>query len=638
MTNQSITRGSHIRSYGKPSRRSAGVSHIRSRREKQGERRSRIKPVRARWSTEPTSTPHRRGSGIRYGDLDLSPHDSYHIKPASKSRHGKLRVAVLGGNEEVGRNMSILEYEDDIILIDMGVQFPEEGMLGVDVIIPNISYLKGKEQNVRAVIITHAHNDHIGAIPHLMPFLPNVPIFSSPLTLAMIAKKLEYHTDVHVEMKAVDNDTHLELGAFHVTFFGVSHSVPSSHGVIIETPVGKVVHTGDFKLDHNPQDAEGKANLQRLQDLGSENVLLLMSDSTNASVPGFQVMEREVETNLEKIFQDAAGRLIVGMISTNILRLGQMIKLAEQFGRKVAIEGLSIKTNLEIAEQLGYVSYLPETVLEVKELASYPDDKQMIICSGAQGENNAAFSRIADGKHPLVEIRPGDTVVFSSSVIPGNERTVQAVTDKFYRAGARVINVKMLDIHAGGHARQDDLKAVIQHVKPRYLMPIEGHHAFLHAHAQAGVAAGLSRENIFISDNGQVVEFDRNGGRLTSDYLPAGYVFVDGKTIDEVDLETLRQRKHVGEEGLIVVTFAWKNDRLYGLVNVKIYGFRKESMVPKTAQNIALFVEKELQKIPEGLRGNLPKWRQSLEDTLGKELFEATNRQPLILVTVIPVK
>lgn len=632
---QSDRPGDQFSHHNRPTmRRGSGSGRNRG----EAQRRRGPRPVRGRWEQNPTNTPGRRGSGLTYGDIDLTPHDHYTVA-STGPREGNLRVAVIGGNEEIGRNMTMIEYGHDIILIDMGIQFPEEGMLGVDSILPNLSYLKGKEDRVKAVVITHAHNDHIGAIPFLMPTLPGVPLFSSPFTLAVIAKKLEYHPEVKVDMRAIDNDTVLELGVFKLSFFGVSHSVPSSHAVIIDTPNGRLVHTGDFKLDHEPQDAEGKANLQRLKDLGSENVLALMADSTNASTPGFQVMEREVESNLDKVFTEAKGRLIVGMISTNVLRLGQMIKLAEQYGRYVAIEGLSMKNNLEIAEQLGFVQYNPETIVDVKKLTSFAKNQVMVICSGAQGESNAAFSRIAEGKHPVIEIMPGDTVVFSSSVIPGNERTVQSVTDKFYRQGAKVINVKMLDIHAGGHARQDDLREVIKHVKPKYLIPIEGMHSFLHAHAEAGIAAGLSAENIFIADNGQIMEFNSQGiGHLTSEYLNTDYVFVDGNTIDEVDRDTLAERKRLGEEGIIIITLGWKDVDLYGLVHVKTLGFRKNSLIARTIQNVTIFVENQLKRIPKAQRHNIPRWRQMIEDKLSEELGQALNRNPYVIVNVLPIK
>lgn len=600
-------------------------------------RRTGTKPQRQRWSSMPTDTPQRRGSGVKYGDVDLTPKDKYTVT-SGHSRQGKLRIAVMGGNEEIGRNMTLLEYGNDIVLIDMGVQFAEEGMLGVDGMVPNLSYLKGKEDRVKAVIITHSHTDHIGGISHLMPMLPNVPLFSAPVTLAMIAKKLEYTPDVKFDMRAIDNDSRIELGAFTVRFFGVSHSVLSSHGVILETPVGTIVHTGDFKVDLNPHTAEERANLQSFKDLGSEQVLALLSDSTNANQTGNQLMEKDVEHDLENIFKDTKGRLVFGMISSNMVRLGQLIKLAEQYGRYVAIEGLSIKTNLEIAEQLGYIKYNPETIVDVKKINSYAKHQVMIVCAGAQGESNAAFSRVAEGKHKDIEVISGDTVIFSSSIIPGNERTVQRVTDMFYRQGAKVINYRMLDIHAGGHARQDDLKEVVSFVKPKYLIPIEGMHAFLHMHAEAGIAAGMKPENVFIADNGQVIEFDKNkNGRLTNERLNTEYVFIDGKTLGEVDNEVLKERMHIGEDGVIIVTFGWKDGVLYGGIHVNALGFKKQALLKKFIQYVVSFVDEKIKRIPKSQRHSIPRWRQYIAEQLLKDIQETLGRNPYVIMNVIPV-
>lgn len=581
----------------------------------------------AAWKTPDTKHP-RTGHGVAYGKLELTPKDHYSIqKPDNKQ--DTLRVIVMGGNEEVGKNMTILEYGDDIIIIDMGIQFGEEHMRGIDGIVPDLSYIKGREKNVRAVIITHMHMDHIGAIPYLMPLLPGVPLFSAPISLALIAKKLEYTPEVKVDMRPIDEVSTLELGNFAVSFIGVSHSVPSALAAIISTPCGTVVHTGDFKVDLDPKDKDGVRYLEQMKSLGDKNVLALLSDSTNATQSGNQTMERDVMHDLDTIVAQAKGRLLFGMISTNVVRLAQIITLAEKYGRYVAIGGLSLKTTLEIAQNLGYINPTPGTLLDISEVRNFPPNKVLAIFPGAQGEQNAAFYRLADGDLRDVRVMPGDSVVFSSSVIPGNERTVQFITDKFYRLGAKVVNYRMLNIHAGGHAKAADLGEVIKMVKPKYLIPIEGHHAFLHHHAAAATATGFMRDKIMIADNGQVMEFDRDGvGTLTKKKVPTDPIFVDGNQYDVVDGETLRERKRLGDEGVMVIDAIAKDGEIVQ-VNIATLGFRKEKLLPSVEKTVTDFLKREfpkvrLQKDPQGL----------LQDRLEKMIETDMKAAPYVALSI----
>lgn len=582
---------------------------------------------RATWHVPETKSG-RTGHGVKYGALELTPKDHYAVHPP-KNTPGTLRIAVMGGNEEVGKNMTLLEYGDDIILIDMGIQFGEEHMRGIDGIVPDLSYLKGKEKNVRAVIITHMHMDHIGGIPFLMPMLPNVPVFSAPITLALIAKKLEYTPEVKVDLRPIDEKSTIQLGNFSLRFIGVSHSVPSALAAIIETPNGKVVHTGDFKVDLDPADSDGKRYLEQMKALGSENVLALLSDSTNAGQGGNQLMERDVMHDLDTIVAQAKGRLLFGMISTNVVRMAQIIQLAEKYGRYVAIGGLSLKTTLEIAQNLGYINPTPGTLLDITEVKNFPPNKVLAIFPGAQGESNAAFYKLADGALRDVHVNPGDTVVFSSSVIPGNERTVQFITDKFYRLGAKVVNYRMLNIHAGGHAKAADLGEVIKMIKPKYLIPIEGHHAFLHHHAQAAMAAGFNRDHIMIADNGQIMEFDGEGkGTLTKKKLPCAPIFIDGGQVDVVDGDTLRERKRMGDEGVMVIDAIAQGGQIVH-VNTTSLGFRKESLLPAVENKIAMFLKREFPKVaqqrdPQGL----------LQDRLEKMIETDMKSSPYIALSI----
>lgn len=587
---------------------------------------------RASWQHTPTAATPRKGTGVRYGKLDLTPQDHYAVHPTPNGAPNaatKLRVIVMGGNEEVGRNMTLVEYGDDIILIDMGIQFGEEHMRGIDGIVQDMSYLKGREHQVRGVIITHMHMDHIGSIPYLMPQLPNVPIFSAPITLSLISKKLEYHPELKVNLKPVDEDTKLTLGNFTVTFLGVSHSVPSALAVIIDTPCGKIVHTGDFKVDLNPTNDQDKARLANMQALGSQNILALLSDSTNAGQGGKQVMEHEVVHDLEKIVTNAKGRLLFGMISTNVERLKQIITLAEKHGRHVAVGGLSLKTTLEIAENLGYIKPFPGTLIDIADIKGLPGNKILAIFPGAQGESNAAFYKLADNDLRDLRVTPGDTVVFSSSIIPGNERTVQFITDKFYRLGAKVVNYRALNIHAGGHAKADDLGEVIKMIKPKYLVPIEGHHAFLHHHAQAAVAAGFDRQRVFIADNGQIMEFTQDGhGQLTRERISLKPIFVDAETVDIVDADTLRERKRLGDEGILLI-LGKKIDKNLTDIRFDYLGFRRKHLVRELEGKILRAIKDEYPKLVEKKDA-----RQLLQAKIEKVIEKEVSASPYVRLII----
>lgn len=579
-----------------------------------------------KWQKDP-SAEKRTGSGIKYGALDLTPKNNYTLA-SPRAHEGKLRIAVMGGNEEVGRNMTLLEYGNDIILIDMGIQFGEEHMRGIDGIVQDFSYLKGREKDVKAVIITHMHMDHIGAIPYIMPMLPGVPVFSAPITLALIAKKLEYTPEVKVDLRAIDEQTVLQLGNFKATFIGVSHSVPSALAVVLDTPCGKIVHTGDFKIDLQPQDPDAVRYLDQMKQLGKQNILALLSDSTNASQGGHQIMEHEVTRDLDMLVRDAKGRLLFGMISSNVVRLAQIITLAEKYGRYVVVGGKSLKTTLEIAENLGYISPRPGTLIDIEEVNSLPPNKIVAIFPGAQGESNAAFYKLASNELKDMRVVPGDTVVFSSSVIPGNERTVQFITDRFYRLGAKVLNYRALNIHSGGHAKAADLGDVVAMVKPKYLVPIEGHVAFLHHHAIAAMAAGFSRDKIFIADNGQVIEFDKEGrGALLKERVPTRHIYVDGKTLDAIDADTLRERKRLGDEGIIIISAVRTAEGLKQM-HVSSLGVRKAALVQKLHSDIEKAVLHEYKNLHTLTNDKVA---QALDDRLTDLITKKTGMSPYFM-------
>lgn len=556
----------------------------------------------------------------------------------------RLKVTVLGGNEEVGRNCTMLEYGNDIIMIDMGLQFPDEDMPGVDYIIPNISYLKGKEKNIRGVIITHAHLDHIGGIPHLIPRLGNPPLFATDLTGAIIKKRQEDHRDAPpLNLHTIKPTDVLRLGSMTVEFFGVSHSIPTSMGVVVHTPCGIVVHTGDFKLDTSAQ-AQSKEDRQKMIELGKKGVLALMIDSTNASAPGRQLSEGEIQTNIDDIIANSKGRVIIGTFSSMIGRIQQILLACERQGRKVAIEGFSMRSNIAISQELGYVKIQKGTLIDTKQVPNYPPNKVAIVCTGAQGEERAVLMRIANREHPFLEIEPGDTVVFSSSVIPGNERSVQRVKDTLYREGAEVVHYKMMDVHAGGHAKQEDLQEMHQMIKPKYLIPIEGHHSFLREHAKAAAGGGFKpAENIFIADNGQIMEFDREGnGMLTNKKVPTDYVFVDGLGVGDTNHIVLRDRQELAGDGIVIVVavVSHRGGRLLHMPDLISRGF----VYMKEHQELIQMARKKVADVLKGHGGKGAKIsadtsdiKDHIKEELGEYLYHKTQRRPMIMPIIVEV-
>lgn len=554
-----------------------------------------------------------------------------------------LRVIGIGGLEEVGRNMAAIEYGDEILIIDMGLQFPEEDMPGIDYIIPNIEYFKGKERNIVGVIITHAHMDHIGAISHLIPRLGNPPLYGTDLTLAIIKKRQEEYKETHakLEMHQITNDTKLTLGIFRIEFFGVSHNIPGSLGVIVHTPEGPVIHTGDFKIDDRSGIA-GVTELHKLEAVSRQNPLLLMSDSTNAREPGKQHSEIEIITELEEIVKNAKGRLIFGTFASLLGRLNEIIQLAVTYGRRVIVEGRSMKINIEIARELGYITVPKGTIIPVEEMKQYRNHEILVIATGAQGEDRAVLMRIANNEHRFIQIEPGDTFVFSSSVIPGNERTVQRLTDKLYREGVEVINYRMMDIHAGGHAKQEDLKRVIELVKPRFFMPIEGNHSFLRIHAKLAAQTGMKSEQIFVADNGQVVECKSGVCVLTKEKVPANYVFVDGLGVGDIGDVVLRDRQMMAKDGMFVViaTFDNRSRRVLGNPDLISRGF----IYMRESKELLMEVRKLVKKVVEQSAGNhVPgeiNWayiKDNIKEEVGEFLYHKTHRHPMVLPVVIEV-
>jgi len=559
--------------------------------------------------------------------------------PVSK-KEGKLRIIPLGGLQEIGRNMTIFEYGDDIIIVDMGLQFPDEDMHGIDYIIPNSRYLRDKTDKIRGILVTHGHLDHIGAIPHHAKVLGNPPIYTGNMTKALILKRQdEFKGSPRLNIHGIKPGDDVKLGVFEIETFYTCHSVPDSMGLAIHTPVGTIVHTGDFKFDQNPIGDE-PTDIGKIARIAEKGVLAIMSDSTDAINSGYTISESEVKDNFKQIIKRARGRVIAGTFSSLLTRIRHMVEIAEKSGRKVAVDGFSMKTNVEIARKMGYIKAGRGTFIDIKDVDNYPKNKIIIMCTGAQGEGNAVLMRIANEEHRYVKPEKGDTIIFSSSVIPGNERTVQYLKDNLVRKGVHVVHYKMMDVHSGGHGRKEDLKLMLNIVKPKYLIPIHGNHYMLRCHAEIGRSLGMDYKNTLVAENGQVIEFDKEGGRLTHEKVPANYVMVDGLGVGDVGNVVLRERQQLAQDGMfnLIVVIDSNTGKQIGNADLISRGFiymrNNQELLKEARMEIKKIVE---QKTRNGYPINWEYVRNSLRDELGQFLFNKTKRRPMVLPVVIEV-
>ena len=570
-----------------------------------------------------------------------------HILPAvfqkkvGEMRGENLKIVPLGGLEEVGRNMMFFEYGDEIIIIDMGLQFPEEGMPGIDYIIPNITYLKENKHKILGVIITHAHYDHIGAIPHLVPELGNPTVYAMPLTRGIILRRQEDFKHLpKINVETIKLDERLKLGNyFEAEFFHVNHNIFDTVGIAVRTPAGIIAHTADFKFDNNPV-GDKPADYAKMASLSGEGVTLLMSDSTGAQHPGHSISEKTIQDNLEHIFVHSKGRIIAVTFGSLLSRVQQLITLAEKFNRHVIIEGFSMKSNVGIAQELGYIKIKRGTIIDVREVDRYPAGEVLVIGTGAQGESNAMLMRVANKEHRHIQIQKGDTVVFSSSVIPGNERTVQSLKDLIYRQGGNVIHYQMMDIHAGGHAQAEDLKMMMNLMRPKFFMPIHGNYFLLKMHADLAESIGILPENIVIASNGQIVEVSNERISATKKTVPASYVMVDGLGVGDVGEVVLRDRQMLSEDGIFVIITILdsKTGKIYGSPDIISRGF----IYLKENQELLKEVRHKIRQIVEHTSSpemtlNTDYIKNNIRDKIGQFLFTKTERRPMVLPVVIEV-
>ncbi|MBI4363784.1 MAG: ribonuclease J [Candidatus Doudnabacteria bacterium] len=554
-----------------------------------------------------------------------------------------LKVIPLGGIEEVGENMTIFEYGDDILVVDMGLGFPDETMPGIDYIIPNTKYLEENKKRIRGVIITHGHLDHIGAIPYIMPKIGDPPIYTMKLSGEFIKKRLEeFHLLGRSQIHELNKDDVLTLGNFRIRFFRLNHSIPDGVGLAINTPAGLFVYATDWKFDHTPVDGR-PTEFDKLAKFGGEGVALLMSDSTNAEKPGYSLSEKTLGETIDRILFEAKGRVIFSTFSTSVSRVQQVLNSAHKSNRKVVITGRSLVNNVEICLSAGYLN-LPAKgmIIKTEQARKLPDSQVVYLVTGSQGEEAAQLARIARSEHKTIEIKKGDTVVVSASPIPGNERSISAVLSNLARLGAKVLYQKILDIHTSGHAYQEDLKLMISLTKPKYFMPIHGEHHMLVAHADLARNVGIPDENIYILESGQMLELSASGAKVAEAKIPTGYVFVDGLGVGDVGEVVLRDRQVMSKDGMFVVimTIDRKSGKLTGQPDIISRGF----IYMKGSEDLLKEVKHEVRKVVETKNGGRvpkePNWayiRSEVRDQIGEFLYQRTERRPMILPVVIEV-
>lgn len=553
-----------------------------------------------------------------------------------------LKIIPLGGLGEVGRNMTLFEIEEKILILDMGFRLPEEDMPGVDYIIPNIEYLRDKREKILGIVFTHGHYDHIGALPYLLDkiWTPRLSFFASPLTRGIILKRQEDFPHLpKIFIQEVKDKSKIKLGPFLLEFYKMNHNIPDNLGVLIQTPVGKIFHTSDFKFDKNPVN-DTPTNFQRLRNLRKRGILLLMSDSTGAEEEGHSLSEKEIFENLRKIISEAPGRVIAATFASLLNRIQQIITISEEFERKVLIEGYSMKTNVEIAKALGYLKIKKGTLISPKEAERIPDSKLTILCTGAQGEAEAVLMRIANKEHKYIKLKKGDTVIFSSSVIPGNERTVQIMKDEILRQGAKVFHYKMMDIHAGGHAKKEELRKLIRMIKPKFFMPVHGQYSMMVEHGELAKEEGIDEKNIILAENGQIIKINEEGFFIEKETVPANYIMVDGLGVGDVGEIVLRDRKILAKDGIFVIIVVV--DRQLGRVKNSpdiisrgfVYLRESKDLLKETRKRAVAIVNKA---IGSGRAVNWAYVKDELRNKIGQFLFEKTQRRPMVLPVVIEV-
>jgi ribonuclease J len=542
-----------------------------------------------------------------------------------KMRDKVLRIIPLGGLGEVGKNMTVYEYKNQMLIVDAGMMFPDNDMIGIDYIIPDFNYVRQNAHKVVGIVVTHGHEDHVGAIGHLLQDV-KAPIYSTPLTLGLIQSKLTRNFKHEAKLITVHAGETVQIGHFKVDFFHVSHSVPDAVGLGIETPAGLVVHTGDYKFDHTPVD-NFPTDYAKLAEFARRGTLALLADSTNAERPGWTPSERVIDAAFDKVFHEAKGRIIVATFASLISRMQQVIDTAEKYGRKVAFVGLSMTENARIAKELKYIHYDDEQVIPLENALNMKDEKVVLLVTGSQGEPTSILGRLANGTNRRFDIKEGDTVVLSSHPIPGNEELVYRAVNRLMERGADVIYEAIAPVHVSGHASQEEIKLLLHLVKPKYLIPIHGETRMLKQHKKLALSVGMEEDQIALVENGRVIEF-KNGKLKLGERIPGGYVFVDGTGVGDIDRDIMRERELLSQDGVVLINLVLdKKTGVYKDTEIISRGFMGQD------ESVDLFesLKKRAGKLAQFPSSNLQKELQSVAKSM---LFDETRRRPLIFVNI----
>ena len=548
----------------------------------------------------------------------------------------KLKIIPLGGLLEIGKNITVFEYKNDIVIVDCGLGFPEDDMLGVDLVIPDITYLEKNKEKIRGLVITHGHEDHIGGIPYLLKQI-NVPIYATKLTAGLIEHKLEEHKLLKsTRIKVVNPGQTISLGNMKVEFIRITHSIPDACSLAIHTPVGTVVHTGDFKIDYTPIDGE-IVDFGRLAALGNKGVLALLSDSTNAERKGYTMSESTVGEIFDKLFLNCTKRIVVATFSSNVHRIQQIVNSAITNKRKIAVCGRSMINTIETARKFGYIKAPDNVFIDIDEIKSYPDDRLVIITTGSQGETMSALTRMANGEHKKVEITPNDLIIISANPIPGNEKYVSKVVDDLMSIGAEVVYSALQDVHVSGHACQEEQKLMLSLIRPKYFIPVHGEYRQLIAHAETAKEMGISPENIFITSNGRVLELNEYEAKFTST-VTSGKILVDGLGVGDVGNIVLKDRQKLSQDGLIIVVLTMDSN---GIVlagpDVITRGFVYVRESENLIEEIKKLLRKELQKCEENQISDWASIKSILKEKLHDYIYKKTKRDPMILPIIMEI-
>ena len=552
-------------------------------------------------------------------------------------KKSKLKIIPLGGLEEIGKNITVFEYEDEMILVDCGLEFPEENMLGVDMVIPDVTYLEKNADKLKGLVVTHGHEDHIGSIPYVLKKV-NMPIYATKLTIGLIENKLEEHKLLRqTKLVTVNQGETIKFGKIQVEFIRSCHSIPDSVMLAIKTPAGTVLHTGDFKIDHSPIDGQ-VMDFGRIAQLGNEGILALMSDSTNSERKGYTMSESTVGDVFEKLFQNCTKRIVVATFASNVHRVQQILSSAVKHGRKVAVCGRSMINMIETATNLGYIQVPENTFIDIDLIKNYNDDQLVIITTGSQGEAMSALKRMASGEHRKVVITPNDLIIISATPIPGNEKSVSKVIDDLMQIGAEVVYSALEDVHVSGHACQEEQKLIMALARPKYFIPVHGEYRQLIAHSETAQSMGIPKENIFLMKNGRVLEISESDAKLAG-AVPSGKILVDGLGVGDIGNIVLRDRQHLSQDGLIIIvmTMDGSSGEIVSGPDVISRGFVYVRESENLMEDVKREIREEVKKFEEK---NVTDWstiKATLKDNLREYIFQKTKRNPMILPIIMEI-